>query len=344
LKKSIYLAISLCLIFGVLLSQDTLVPPKIEDEISIKLRKFEEKTDYAKNSREILEYDHAFVEEIIFKKLNQIENKKPEALSHILTILGEFDTPRALLTLSKFTTPYLDLTEKDKPIVRPRHLRVTAINAILKKVTPDRTNIIIKLISDNDPIFQCIVLKLLKEKEVKESVVPAFEVFKKPYSDDTLSVKTEAASLILTISNDPQIKNSVLLNMLMEPNIHIRKAGLTLFTAGGLPGDAEVRRKLLDLLKTAKLDELELACKAAGTIQLLEAKDELLLILNREKSPFTKWECINSLYKINYDINEIYKLINDLIQKYKVNEQIVNADQERFMNLLNKIKTEKEQK
>lgn len=333
-----------CLICKILPGQDNVVPPKIEDELSIKLKKFEEKVDYAKNIREILEYEPLHVEEIIFKKLKYYEKNKPDALAHVLAILGEYDTPRSLLTLGKFSSPFIEGIDKDNLVERPRHLRVNAINAIMKKTTPDRINLILKLIDDKDPIFQCIVLKLLREKQIKEAIEPAYEIFKKPYSDETLSVKTDAACLILTIATDPQIKNSVLLNMLMEPNIHVRKAGLTLFSVGGFPGDAEVRRKLIDVIKTAKLEELELACKAAGTIRLTEAENELLVILNREKSPFIKWECLNSLYLIDYDSNELKKMISALIQKYKVNDQIVTADQERFTNLLNKITTQKERK
>lgn len=320
------------------------IPPKIEDEIFIKLKRFEGNIDNNKNIEDILKYDPKYVEEIIFKHLKDTDNQNLNYLYQILIILGNFDTPRALLTLGKFSDPFVNTDEKEPVLARPRHIRVAAINAIMTKTDEKRSNLVIKHISDADPIFQSLVLKLLKDKEVKEAIAPAYETFKKSSTDALFKVKIDAATLIIALSTDPQLKNSVRLNMLIDPNIHIRKAGLTLLSEGGEPGDAEVRRKLIELLKNAKDEELELACKGIGTLKASEAKDDLITILNRENSPLIKWECLNSLYKINYDSTELNKKIKELIDTYKGKGNIKNADQERFQRLLDFINSQKEQK
>ena len=344
MKTKLWFLFSLLISINFLNAQDLVIPTKTEDEVYIKLKRFEGIIDVNQNIEDILKYDPRFVEEIIFKHIEEIEAKKPKILTTILKILGHFDSPRSILTLGKYAEPFMAILEKDKPIPRPRHIRVSAINALTEKISEERLTHVIKHISDADPIFQSLVLKLLTEKEVKEAIDPAYEIFKKSNTEATFNVKTDAASLLMAISKDPQLKNSVLLSMLIDPNIHIRKAGLTLLTSGGEAGDAEVRRKLIDILKNAKTEELELACKGVGTIKAMEAKDELLIVLNREKSPLIKWECLNSLSKINYDKNELNNKIKEIITNYQGNENIKNAERERFQKLLEYLNAPKEPK
>lgn len=336
------LCFSFCL--SILNAQDLVIPHKIEEEIYIKLKRFEGTIDNNQNIENILKYDHRYVEEIIFKHMNDSEIKNLNYLVQIIKILGHFETHRAILSLSKFAEPIIISKDPGKTVIRPRHIRLSAINALMQKINDERANYVIKYIGDNDPIFQCLVLKLLTEKRIKEAIQPTYEIFKKSNTDELFKVKIDAASLIITVTKDPQMKNSVILNMLIDPNIHIRKAGLTLLSDGGEAGDAEVRRKLKELIINAKDEELELACKGAGIIKANETKEELLIILNRENSPLIKWECLNSLFKMNYDKIELNKKINELIETYKNNESIKNADHERFKRLLEFVNLPKESK
>lgn len=326
------------------LAQEVEIPPKIENEIFVKLKRFEGEIDNLQNIEDILKYDHHFVEEIIFKHINATETNTLNYLLQNLKLLGNFDSHRAILTLAKHCEPFISSEPKEKVIPRPRYIRDAAINALLQKPNPERNQYVIKYIADSDPNFQCLVLKLLKEKKIKEAIEPTYEMFKKSNTNDLFKVKVDAATLIMALSTDPQLKNSVLLNMLIDPNIHIRKAGLNLFTEGGEAGDSEIRKKLLEVLKNSKDNELELACKGAGILKAKETQNELLTILNRESNPLIKWECLNSLHKINYDINELNIKIKELLEKYSGKEKIKNAEFERFQRLLDYINKPKETK
>lgn len=344
MKISLFLLLTLFHTHAFVFTQSVDVPQKIEEEINSKIRLFENKgtVNYNVIIDDILKFNVSYVEETIFKRLEEIETKKPAILNQIIKILGNLESNRVVLTLIKYTEPEFTIPTNEKPIPRPRHIRIAAVTALLQNPTEERAKAVLKLLNDTDTIFLSLVLKQLKARDIKSSVPIVFDVFKNASVENAFNVKADSASLIIALSDDPQLKNSVLLTMIMDTSVHIRRAGLALLPEGGFAGDSEIRRQIKASLNTAKDEELELTCKAVGLLGIKDAQSDLIHVLDTQKTPLIKWESLYSLFKLEYDKADINKRIQELIEAYKVNPNIKNADQERFERLKSIVNGEKE--
>lgn len=326
-----------------LYANDLEIPREEEEKIYSVLLKFEGKGDLKKVQKEILEFNHEHVEAVIFKYIEEIDKRTKKAIGPILRVLGHFNTHRAILTIAKYAEPFERTGQNITEIPRSRHIRVSAIYSLMMKPTEDRAKHLIRHISDNDAIFQSNILRLLTENKIANAIEPAYEIFKNSNTEDKFIVRIDAANLIMALCNDPFIKNAVLKNMLNDPNLHIRKAALTLVPDGGLIGDIDVRELVLKILKNSKTEELELACKATGKLRITTAKDELIRIQEEIKVPMIQWEALFSLYLIKMPPADVIKLIELKSAENKSSKKIKSADEERFDRLIQYI-NEKEGK
>ncbi|PCJ63331.1 MAG: hypothetical protein COA79_00555 [Planctomycetota bacterium] len=310
------------------------VPLEIENKIYVELKKLENNHKNKEIVRNILKIKAEYVEEIIFKHIDSIEELSPKSIVPIVKILGHFNTHRAILTISKYAEPYQKKRANEEKIERTRHIRITAIKSILLTLSKERIAHTIKYIKDQDPIFQSSVLRTFRKKKILEGIVPAYQVFKNSSSEKKFNVKVDAASLIINLSKDPLMKNNVLLNMINDANIHMRKAGLALIPDGGNANDKEVRDRVIEIIKKSKGGELELACKSAGKLRISNGVDLLIKTLSDVKNPMTKWECLYALFLIKYDKDKLKILIKEQIDKSKTKSYLKGGDQIRFERLL----------